>query len=330
MSASRASIVAMLVAAEIVIAGIAFYALRTAHAASARSFDFVAAPIAPIEAGSAPVVAVDDPDSRVIVGTSTDGRVHVTDMTGAHGWFFNDRVTVAKLQVTRTADGVSIVRPASRGSSMHFLIGDFTQRVEIDVPAAARLEIARCSGADVSGVEGGVAVHSQDGRITLADLRGTVTGSSDDGSVSASRIRGDALAIRSGDGHLSLDDVAVASLEARTSDGSIEARALAIDGASPKAVLHSDDGSIRLDGSFAAGGSYDVSSNDGGIRVRLARGADLTVDASTNDGHVLVDGAEFDASSDAAHHTVKLGSGAGNLHISSDDGSIHILTNGAV
>lgn len=330
MSASRASIVAMLVAAEIVIAGIAFYALHFGHAAGARPIDFTAAAIAPVDAGSAPVVAVDDPDSRVIVGTSADGRVHVTDMTSAHGWFFNDRVSVPKLEVTRTADGVSIVRPPSQGNHIHFFIGDFTQRVEIDVPAAARLQIARCSGAEVSGVEGGVAVHSQDGRVTLADLRGTVSGTSDDGSVSASRIRGDSLAIRSGDGHLSLDDVAVASLEANTHDGSIEAHGLAIDGASPKAVVHSDDGSIRLDGAFAAGGSYDVSSNDGGIRVRLAPGADLTVDASTNDGRVSVDGAPFDSSTDAAHRTVKLGSGAGNLRVSSDDGSIHILTNGAV
>lgn len=330
MSASRTSIVAMLVAAEIVIVGIALFVLGSGHAGSARSLDFAAAPIAPIAAGNAPVVAVDDPDSRVIVGTSADGRVHVRDLTNAHGWFFNGRATVPKLEVTRTADGVSIVRPAARGANLHFFVGDFTRRVEVDVPPAARLQIARCSGADVSGIEGGVAVHSQDGHITLADLHGSVSGTSDDGSVSASRIRGGSLAIQSGDGHLSLDDVAVASLEARTHDGSIEARSLAIDGASPQAVLHSDDGSIRVDGSFAAGGTYDVSSGDGGIRVRLAPGADLTVDASTNDGRVLVDGAAFDSSSDAGRHTVKLGSGAGNLRISSDDGSIHILTNGAV
>ncbi|HKU80997.1 MAG TPA: hypothetical protein VJP76_02420, partial [Candidatus Tumulicola sp.] len=152
MSASRSSIVAMLVAAEIVIAGIALYALRSGHAATVRSMDFAAAPIAPIEAGSAPVVAVDDPDSRIVVGTSADGRVHVSDQTSARGWFFNDRVSVPKLEVTRTAGGVSIVRPGGRGTTVHFFIGDFTQRVEIDVPPAARLQIARCSGADVSGV----------------------------------------------------------------------------------------------------------------------------------------------------------------------------------
>ncbi|HKU80723.1 MAG TPA: DUF4097 family beta strand repeat-containing protein, partial [Candidatus Tumulicola sp.] len=179
-------------------------------------------------------------------------------------------------------------------------------------------------------VEGGVAVHSQDGHITLTDLRGTVSGNSDDGSVSAKHVRGDSLSMRSGDGHLSLDDVAVGSLEARTGDGRIEAHGLTVSGDAPKAVLHSDDGSITLDGSLAAGGSYEVSSNDGSIRVRLGPGTDLTVDASTNDGRVLVDGAASDSPDDSAHHTVKLGSGAGNLRISSDDGSIHILTNGAV
>lgn len=310
MSASRTSIVAMLIAAEVVIAGIALYALRSGHVADARSVAFAAAPATPIDAGSAPVVTVDDRDSRVVVRASTDGRVHVTDLTGAHGWLFsNDRVSVPKLEVTRTADGVAIARAAGEDSGLHFFIGDFTHKIEVDVPPATRLQITRCSGADVAGIEGGVAVHSQDGRIALADLRGSVTGSSDDGSVSASRIHGDSLTIQSGDGHLSLDDVAVDSLEARTQDGSIEARALAIAGASPNAVLHSDDGSIH---------------------VGLVAGADLTVDASTDDGRVLVDGAEFDSSSDATHHTVKLGSGAGNLRISSGDGSIHILTNGAV
>ena len=310
MPISRTSIVAMLIAAEIVIAGIALYALRAGHAAGARSIAFAATPIAPVDAGNAPVVTVDDPDSRVVVRTSTDGRVHVTDSTSAHGWLFDDqRATVPKLAVTRTADGVAIARAPERGAGLHFFIGDFERSIEVDVPPAARLQIARCSGADVSGIEGGVAVHSQDGRITLADLRGSVSGTSDDGSVSASRIHGDSLAIQSSDGHLSLDDVAVASLEASTRDGRIEARALAIAGTSPNAVLHSDDGSIK---------------------VELLPGADLTVDASTNDGRVLVDGASFDSSGDATHHTVKLGSGAGNLRISSDDGSIHILTNGAV
>lgn len=324
---SRASIVGVLIAVEIAIAGIALYVLR----GGMHPVQFTAKPVAPIDAGSAPRIAVDDPQSRVVVATSSDGRVHVKDLTDLHGAIFADRVDVPQLDVKRTPDGVSISRPASQGFGLHFEIGSFHRRVEIDVPAGSHLDVTRCAGADVSGINGGVAVRSQDGHVTLADLSGTVDGRSDDGSVSATRVHGDSLALQSGDGRLSLQDVAVAALNARTSDGSIVAAGVAVTGSSPHAVLHSDDGSIRIDASFAPGGSYDVSTNDGSIHVGLEPNADLTVDASTGDGRVVVDGSPVRGESgDSARHTVKLGSGSGNLRLSSQDGSIHIVTNGAV
>lgn len=329
---SRASIVGMLIAAEIVIVGIALYALRSGgHLHAMHEVDFGGKPIAPLAAGSAPRIAVDDPQSRIVVATSSDGLVHVKDETSIHGALFGDRVDVRQLEVKRTADGVSISRPDSGGLGVHFDFGSFERRIEIDAPAGSHVDIARCAGADVSGIEGGVAVHSQDGRITLADLQGTVEGRSDSGSISATRVRGDSLALQSADGRLSLREVAVGTLSAQTRDGSIEGRDLAVAGSSPHAVLHSDDGSIRVDGSFAPGGSYEVSTKDGAIRVGLARDADLTVNASTADGRVLVDGSPFEGGDgDSARHTVKLGNGSGNLRLSSDDGSIHIHTNGAV
>lgn len=329
---SRASIVGMLIAAEIVIVGIALYAIRgSANFANFHQVAFAAKPIAPIDAGSAPRITVDDPNSRIVVATSSDGQVHVSDLTSVSGSIFGDRWHVAQLQVQRTADGVSVSRPGSDDLHLHFIFGSFERRVEVDVPAASHVEIARCAGADVAGIEGGVAVRSQDGHVTLTDLRGTVDGRSDDGSVSATRVHGDSLALQSGDGHLSLQNVAVGSLNAQTSDGSIEARDVTVSGTSPHAVLHSDDGSIRVEGSFAPGGSYDVSTRDGSIRVGLAADANLTVNATTGDGRVLVDGASFSSENgDSAQHTVKLGDGSGSLRLSSDDGSIHIQTNGAV
>ncbi|HEY1654761.1 MAG TPA: DUF4097 family beta strand repeat-containing protein [Candidatus Tumulicola sp.] len=328
---SRASIVGMLIAAEIVIVGIALFALhggRRLHAMHEAAF--TAKPIAAIAAGNAPRISADDPQSRIVVGTSSDGLVHVKDLTSDRGVLFSDRADVHQLEVKRTLDGVAISRPDSPGFGFA-LFGSIERRVEIDAPAGSHVDIARCAGADVSGIAGGVAVHSQDGRIALADLQGTVDGRSDSGSVSAIRVHGDSLALQSGDGHLSLRDVSVGALNARTDDGSIEASDVAVAGASPHAVLHSGDGSIRLDGSFAPGGTYEVSTNDGSIRVGLPPNADLTVDASTADGRVLVDGSPFErGDGDAARHTVKLGNGSGNLRVSSDDGSIHILTNGAV
>jgi hypothetical protein len=339
---SRASIVGMLIAAEVVIVGLVLYALGGARsggihgslfAAGMHGGDFVAKPVTPIAAGLSPRIAIDDRESRIVVAASNDGLVHVKDLTGIGGGWFSNHASTAQLDVKRTPDGVAISRPESNaGFGLHFDFGSFDRRVEIDVPAGSHIAIAGCAGADVAGISGGVAVRSQDGRIAFTDLSGTVEGRSDDGSITATRVRGDTLALQSADGRLSLNDVAVSALDARTNDGRIEARGLAIGGgAQPHAALHTDDGSIRIDGSFAAGGSYEISTTDGSIRLGLAPNADLTVDASTGDGKILVDGSPFENSDgDSVRHSVKLGSGAGNLRLSSADGSIHILTNGAV
>lgn len=304
----------MLLAVEVLIVGIAIAAIRgTAgggwtfggtpiFAMGLHHTHFTAAPIAPIEAGSSPRVAIDDADSRVVVGTSTDGQVHVKDLTTDCTFFGTER-TPAKLQVQRTADGVSIVRPQHTGG-WGFEIGMSTEKIEVDVPQDAHVEIARSSGANVTGIVGGVNVHSVDGHIELADLRGTVDARSDDGYISARSVRGDALTLHSADGHLSLTDVAVATLNAHTSDGRIEATGLSV-------------------------GSGEISTNDGRVYVTFAPGSNLTVDASTSDGKVYVDGNSHGGNddSDVSHHTFQLGSGSGNLKISSSDGSIHLTTN---
>ncbi|MBV8373062.1 MAG: DUF4097 family beta strand repeat protein [Candidatus Eremiobacteraeota bacterium] len=285
---SRSALVAMLVAVEVLIVGMAVYVVRGACAM--HHADYTAAAIAPVDAGAAPRITVDDVDSRVVVAASHDGLVHVKDLTSAHGAFFGERPSFAKLDVKRIPGGVAIARSESHG--VRFQIGWSEQRVEIDAPAGSQLEIAHCAGAQVNGIEGGVAIMSQDGRIELADVSGTVRAHSDDGRIV-------------------LTNVAASTLDAQTKSGSIEAHNLSVAGGAPRAVLHTDDGSIR---------------------VALAAGADLTVDASTNDGHVIVNGESYTNSGDgdSAQHTVRLGNGSGSLQLSSDDGSIHLTTNGAV
>jgi hypothetical protein len=306
---SRSSLVAMLIAVEILIVGMAIYAVHGIH--QARGADFVAKSVTAIDAGTSPRITVDDSQSRVEVAVSRDGLVHVKDLSGSRS-FFGDNPKIAQLQVTRTGDGVAILRPGAEDGGLHLQIGWFERRVEIDAPIGSHVEIARCAGAEITGIEGGVAVTSQDGRITLSDLRGAVSAKSDDGSIYATRVHGDDLTLYSADGRLSLTDVSASSIDAQTKDGSINAHGLAIAGGTqPRAVLHTADGSIR---------------------VALAAGADLTVDASTSDGKVTVDGTSYGnaGDGDSAQHTVRLGSGSGRLQLSSDDGSIHILTNGAV
>ncbi len=301
---SRASVVAMLVAAEIVIVGMALFAVghgRASLAAGLHHVDFAAAQVAPLAAGATPHVVVDDADSRVLVNVSSDALVHVRDLTQIQGGVFSN-TTYPQLHVARTADGVSIERARVPNLSIG-IFGFSTQKIEVDVPAGARLEIARCSGADVAGITGGVSVHSVDGHVTLSDLQGTVDARSDNGSLRATNVRGDRLAMDSSDGRLTLDRVAVASLTATTRDGRIEA------------------------GELSVSGDAKLQTGDGSMHVALAPNADLTVDASTRDGHIYVDGSTAD-SDDAAQRTLRLGAGTGRMTLATADGSIHIKTNG--
>jgi hypothetical protein len=302
---SRASVVAMLLAAEILVVGMAIYAVGRGGATLAAGMhhvDFAAAPLAPIAAGATPHVVIDDGSSRVGVALSSDEQVHVRDLTRIRGAVFSSGA-YPHLTATRTTDGVRIERPHVENLSID-IFGFSTQAIQVDVPAGSQVEIVRSGGADVYGVTGGVTVHSVDGHVTLTDLQGSVDARSDDGYIKATNVRGDRLALSSMDGHLELDNVAVASLLGTTRDGRIETENLSVSG---DATLQTDDGSVR---------------------ARFAPDANVTIDASTRDGRISVDGNSND-NDDSAQRTVRLGAGAGHMKLATADGSIHIFTNGA-
>ncbi len=302
---SRTSVVAMLAAAEVLIVGMAIYAVGgggTSFAAATHPTNFTAAAIAPVAAGAAPHVVIDDASSRVNVVASNDGLVHVRDLTEMHGTLFGDE-RYPRLSVTRTPDGVRIERPVVEGFSLQ-VFGFVTHGVEVQVPPDSHVEISRCAGADVAGLAQDVSVHSIDGHVTLADLQGSADVRSDDGYISATNVRGDRLTMESRDGHLALDDVAVGSLSGSTRDGRIEADGL----------------SIRSDST--------LQTDDGSVRVGFARNSDLTIDASTRDGRITVDGNSLDRG-DSWQRTIRLGAGTSHMQISTADGPIRIFTNGA-
>jgi hypothetical protein len=306
---SRASIVAMLIAAEILVVGMAIYSVGRGGATFASGMhhaDFTPVTFAPLAAGAAPRVVIDDTRSRVHVTVSNDGLVHVRDMTEMHGAIFSNN-TYPQLHVARTSDGVRIERPSAEMVSVD-IFGFSNERIDVAVPAGAHVDIARCSGADVAGVGGGVSVQSQDGHITLADLTGAVEAHSDDGYVEATNVRGDRLAMESMDGHLAMHDVTVGSLVATTQDGRIEASGLSLVGERPAATVHTDDGPVRLN---------------------LAPNANLSIDASTSNGRIVVDGSSL-THGDSAQRTIRLGAGSGRVSVGTSDGSIHIFTNGAI
>jgi Putative adhesin len=327
---SRASIVALLIAAEILIVGMAIYTVSGSGATFASGMHhvaFSAVPIEPIDAGGTPNVVIDDHASKVNVGLSGDGRVHVRDLTQMHGAIYSSG-PYPQLSVTRTGDGVHIERPGTPRLSIA-LFGYDNEEIEVEVPSGSHVQIAHCSGAEIDGVAGGVTVSSQDGRIKLSDLSGNVDARSDDGRIIASNVKTDRLSMESADGRIILLNVSTGSLVARTHDGRIEASGLSVTGTQPDATLHTDDGPLHVAGTFAPNGSYELSTNDGSIELHVAQDADLAITASTGDGHVTVDGSA-QAHGDSTQRTIRLGSGSGTMKLATADGSIHILTNGAL
>jgi len=283
---SRLPLVGMLIAIEVVIAGFAIYTLtghRTIFAGTGgggfHSMNYTAPPVAPVAVGNAPTIAIDDPSDRVIVTVSNDRFVHVVDRTRMSGMFWG-MPQVAPLHVSRTADGVSIVRGAE---NMFISLGDdgSTRRIEVQVPSDAVLSIAQCGGAEITGTQGGVTAHSVDGSILLADLRGTVDVRDDDGRIEARRITGDSFGARSSDGRIILDGVIAPKIDVNTLDGRIIATFPANTDATITA--RTDDGNIRRDGTQLNHGDGDVAVQT----ITLGSGAGR-VALATNDGTIYI------------------------------------------
>jgi hypothetical protein len=275
---SKAGIIAVLLGVEIFLAGAILWSIGargggfTVHAAGLHHDSGPSKDFAPMDAGATPHVTIDDPDSHVVVTTSTDGKVHVTDASAFNGFFWGDAHR-APLQVTRTDDGVSIVRPPEH--HMRIAIFGFSQeRVEVALPASALLEVKRCSAADVTGLRGIVKIHSVDGHIAAND------------------VQTDSLTMASDDGRLALDNVSATQLDATTKDGSIRANDVQTAGG----TLHTDDGSIRLQLHSNANVAIHARTGDGRVSLDGRRAGRADDDSSSADYQVGTGGGSLEVS----------------------------------
>ncbi|MDP9110008.1 MAG: DUF4097 domain-containing protein [Candidatus Eremiobacteraeota bacterium] len=310
---SRTGVIAMLLAAEVLIVGIGALALGSsmhglrAEAAGLHSEQFVPLPIAAIDAGPTPHVQISDPDSKVVVTASADGKVHVTDFTRVSGIVWGSAHLV-QAHLIRTADGVQVER-APEKNNMSFSFGDITQRIEVAVPAGSTLDIERCSGANVSSLTGPVRVRSQDGRITASDLGGDLDALSSDGALEIRNVHAASVSLQSLDGHLHLVDVTTSHLLATTDDGSIQADGLVLSGTNAIGRIRTNDGSVRL---------------------HFLDGGNANVHAHTADGHIVINGQSMRGNDDGADTRDSLGNASGGLEVWTQSGAITLTTNGAL
>jgi len=137
----------------------------------------------------------------------------------------------------------------------------------------------------------------------VSGLSGRVNVHSVNGHIEAANLRVNELALTSEDGSIRMNDVAAPAIGAWTKDGSIRASALQVGGGN----IHTDDGSVMLD----------------------LHDSNLTVHANTADGSLRFNGRRTTSLNDESTGDFQVGMGGGSLQVSTQDGSIHITTNGA-
>ncbi len=275
---SRTGIIAVLIAAELFVASIIIVSaggLKTfTGASSGHDIAFEPYSLPAVDAGSQPHVVIDDPDSRVVITPSNDGKIHVSDSTRIAGWGWGSRPQ--RIRMSQTSDGVLIERPSSPGRIVIF--GFEASGTEVALPANATVEIRNASGAMLSDLTGTVTAHSSDGRITATNLRSSdVSLHTSDGRIDLTSIDADKLDATTLDGSIRVSDLRVRNGSLHTSDGSITValadagdvtvRARTLDGSVRINGMRQDD-SVPVDYKLGNGaGSLDVATQDGSIRV---------------------------------------------------------------
>ena len=170
--------------------------------------------------------------------------------------------------------------------------------------------------------ESNLVARTDDGRVTLADLAGTINVSTDDGRIEGERLRG-VFRARTDDGSVRLSQVE-GDVAAHTDDGSIS-----VSGALAGLDASTDDGRIAV--SAAPGsvmsGDWDLHSGDGRVTLDLPRDFGAALDLATDDGRIRVDD-HFGGSPPRGAETFRREIGAGGflLRVRTDDGSIRIGT----
>lgn len=129
--------------------------------------------------------------------------------------------------------------------------------------------------------------------------------------------------IHTNDGHITATDVSGNAFDFDSGDGRITISNISFTGNGPHMHLHTGDGSVQISGIFTAPGANGVDTGDGRVDVTALPGSNVTVNASTSGGSIAINGNRH------AGSTLKAGTGDAAMTIHTEDGSIHITTNGA-
>lgn len=236
----------------------------------------------------------DRSEVRVVVEKRAANRERLEEIEIEAGQSGN-RVRVAARR--RDADGLRVTLSLGANWRGARLIASVPHESNL----VARTDDGRITVTDVSGT---IEVSTDDGRIQGRGLSGSVRARTDDGSVRIEEVDGD-VAVHTDDGSIHVAGV-LAGLEASTDDGRIAV------GAAPGSVMRGD---------------WDLHADDGRVTVDLPRDFSALLDLATGDGRIRVDD-RFggDAGRGAEELRRVIGGGGFVLRVRTDDGSIRVGT----
>lgn len=236
----------------------------------------------------------DRSEVRVVVEKRAANRERLEEIEIEAGQSGN-RVRVAARR--RDADGLRVTLSLGANWRGARLIASVPRESNL----VARTDDGRITVADVSGT---IEVSTDDGRIQGQGLSGSVRARTDDGSVRIEEVDGD-VAAHTDDGSIHVAGV-LAGLEASTDDGRI------VVGAAPGSVMRGD---------------WDLHADDGRVTVDLPRDFSALLDLATGDGRIRVDD-RFGGNAGRGAEELRrvIGGGGFVLRVRTDDGSIRVGT----
>ena len=236
----------------------------------------------------------DRSEVRVVVEKRAANRERLEEIEIEAGQSGN-RVRVAARR--RDADGLRVTLSLGANWRGVRLIASVPRESNL----VARTDDGRITVTDVSGT---IEVSTDDGRIQGRGLSGSVRARTDDGSVRIEEVDGD-VAAHTDDGSIHVAGV-LTGLEASTDDGRI------VVGAAPGSVMRGD---------------WDLHAEDGRVTVDLPRDFSALLDLATGDGRIRVDD-RFGGNAGRGAEELRrvIGGGGFVLRVRTDDGSIRVGT----
>jgi len=173
------------------------------------------------------------------------------------------------LSVEMTQEGDTITVHATKtGTAPLVPFGNNSGVVDYEVRLPAHAHIGRAK--------------TGDGRIEVSGIAGRLNLDTSDGAIRVNQFDGD-LQAHTGDGSITLTS-GHGTVRLNTGDGRITMREVRSEGLD----IHSGDGSVTFEGSFAIGSMNRFESGDGAIAIAIPPESGLRVDIHTGDGGLRV------------------------------------------